>query len=112
MEGLGEVRGAEGGMEPEFHEIPSQGPSQTSQAEYIRAPAQGLPSTNEFSRVSDTPEKINCTNQPALTILFKMLSGMFGGIRSRNPGGDNCTSLGPNYRLGRYSSMGVRSDGK
>ena len=73
MEGLGEVKGAEGGMEPEFHEIPSQGPSQTSQAEYIRAPAQGLPSTNEFSRVSDTPEKINCTNQPALTILFKML---------------------------------------
>ena len=73
MEGLGEVRGAEGGIEPEFHEIPSQGPSQTSQAEYIRAPAQGLPSTNEFSRVLDTPEKINCTNQPALTILFKML---------------------------------------
>ena len=60
-------------MESEFHEIPSQGPSQTSQAEYIRAPAQGLPSTNEFSRVIDTPEKINCTNQPALTILFKML---------------------------------------
>ena len=73
MEGLGEVRGAEGGMESEFHEIPSQGPSQTSQAEYIHAPAQGLPSTNEFSRVIDTPEKINCTNQPALTILFKML---------------------------------------
>ena len=40
MEGLGEVRGAEGGMEPEFHEIPSQGPSQISQAEYIRAPEQ------------------------------------------------------------------------
>ena len=73
MEGLGEVRGAEGGMESEFHETPSQGPSQTSQAEYICAPAQGLPSTNEFSRVLDTPEKINCTNQPALTILFKML---------------------------------------
>ena len=73
MEGLGEVRGAEGGIEPEFHENPSQGPSQTSQAEYIRAPAQGLPSTNEFSRVLDTPEKISCTNQPALTILFKML---------------------------------------
>ena len=72
MEGLREDRGAEGGMEPEFHEIPSQGPSQTSQAEYIRAPAQGLPSTNGFSRVSDTPEKINCTYQPALTILFKM----------------------------------------
>ena len=61
------------GMEPEFHEIPSQGPSQTSQAEYISAPAQGLPSTNDFSRVLDTPEKVNYTNQPALTILFKML---------------------------------------
>ena len=73
MEGLEGIGGAEGGMESEFHDIPSQGPSQTSQASYIRAPAQGLPSTNEFSRVSDTPEKINCTNQPALTILFKML---------------------------------------
>ena len=149
MEGLGEVRGAEGGMESEFHEIPSQGPSQTSQAEYIRAPAQGLPSTNEFSRVIATPEKINCTNQPALTILFKKVEGRWAttscrmlyrkkrskkgiwayrcysrtgdnghpyrcscGICSRNTGGDNCTSLGPNYRLGRYSSMGVRSDGK
>ena len=73
MEGLEEIRGAEGGMEPEFHEIPSQGPSQTSQAEYIHAPAQGLPSTNDFSRVLDTPSKVNYTNQPALTILFKML---------------------------------------
>ena len=60
-------------MEPEFHEIPSQGPSQTSQAEYIRATAQGLPYTNDFSRVLDTPSKVNYTNQPALTILFKML---------------------------------------
>ena len=41
MEGLEEIRGAEGGMEQEFHEIPSQGPSRTSQAEYIHAPAQG-----------------------------------------------------------------------
>ena len=73
MEGLEEIRGAEGGMEPEFHEISSQGPSQTSQAEYIHAPAQGLPSTNDFSRVLDTPSKVNYTNQPALTILFKML---------------------------------------
>ena len=73
MEGLEEMRGAEGGMELEFHEIPSQGPSQTRQAEYIHAPAQGLPSTNDFSRVLDTPSKVNYTNQPALTILFKML---------------------------------------
>ena len=76
MEGLEEIRGAEGEMEPEFHEIPSQGPSQTSQAEYIHAPAQGLPSTNDFSRVLDTPSKVNYTNQPALTILFKMLGKM------------------------------------
>ena len=76
MEGLDEVRGAEGGMEPEFHEIPSQGPSQTSQASYIRAPAQGLPSTNEFVGVTETPGQVSYTNQPlvpALTILFKML---------------------------------------
>ena len=49
MEGLEEIRGAEGATELEFHEIPSQGPSPTSQAEYIHAPAQGLPSTNDFS---------------------------------------------------------------
>ena len=73
MEGLEGLRGAEGVMEPEFHEIPSQGPSQTSQTEYIHAPAQGLSSTNDFSRVLDTPGKVNHTNQPALTILFKML---------------------------------------
>ena len=73
MEGLEGLRGAEGGMEPEFHEIPSQGPSQTSQTEYICAPAQGLSSTNDFSRVLDTPGKVNHTNQPALTILLKML---------------------------------------
>ena len=73
MEGLEGIRGAEGGMEQEFHEIPSQGPSQTSQAEYIHAPSQGLPSTNDYNRVLDTPGKVNYTNQPALTILFKML---------------------------------------
>ena len=76
MEGLDEVRGAEGGMEPEFHEIPSQGPSQTSQASYIRASAQGLPTTNEFVGVTEVPGQVNNTNQPlvpALTILFKML---------------------------------------
>ena len=49
MEELEEIRGAEGGMEQEFHEIPSHGPSRTSQAEYIRAPAQGLPTSNDFS---------------------------------------------------------------
>ena len=73
MEGLEGIGGAEGGREPEFHEIPSQGPSQTSQAEYIRAPSQGLPSTNDPNQVFDTMSKINFANQPALTILFKML---------------------------------------
>ena len=74
MEGLDGIRGAEGGMESEFHDIPSQGPSQTSQASYIRAPAQGLPSTNEYGGAPDA--QVNYTNQPmlpALTILFKML---------------------------------------
>ena len=76
MEGLEGIRGAEGGMESEFHDIPSQGPSQTSQASYIRAPAQGLPTTNEFGGVTETPGQVSYTNQPmlpALTILFKML---------------------------------------
>ena len=75
MEGLEGIRGAEGGVESEFHDIPSQGPSQTSQGSYIRAPAQGLPTTNEYSGVTDTPVQANYTNQPlllALTILFKM----------------------------------------
>ena len=74
MEGLEGISGAEGGMESEFHDIPSQGPSQTSQTSYIRAPAQGLPITNEHGGVPDT--QVNYTNQPvlpALTILFKML---------------------------------------
>ena len=76
MEGLEEIRGAEGGMESEFHDIPSQGPSQTSQASYIRTPAQGLPTTNKFSGVTETPGQVSYTNQPmtpVLTILFKML---------------------------------------
>ena len=76
MEGLEGIRGAEGGMESEFHDIPSQGPSQTSQTSYIRAPAQGLPSTNEFGGATETSCQVNYTNQPlvpALTILFKML---------------------------------------
>ena len=72
MEGLEGIRGAEGGMEPEFHEIPSQGPSQTSQTSYIHAPAQGLPPTNEYNQVLDTHSKVNYTNQPALAILFKV----------------------------------------
>ena len=62
MEGLEGIRGAEGRMEPEFHDIPSQGPSQTSQASYIRAPAQGLPSTNEFGGVIDASCQVNHTN--------------------------------------------------
>ena len=73
MEGLEGIGGAEGGMKPEFHEIPSQGPSQTNQAEYIRAPSQGLPSTNDPNQVFDTVSRTNYTNHPALTILFKML---------------------------------------
>ena len=73
MEGLEGIGGAEGGMDPEFHEIPSQDPSQTNQAEYIRAPSQGLPSTNDPNPVFDTVSKVNYTNHPALTILFKML---------------------------------------
>ena len=44
--------------------------SQTSQAEYIRAPSQGIP-TNDLNQVFDTPSKIDYTNSPALTILFK-----------------------------------------
>ena len=73
MEGLEEVRGAEGGMELEFHEIPSQGPSQTNTTSYISAPAQCLPSTNNFSQVIETPTKTNYGHQPALTLLLKML---------------------------------------
>ena len=76
MEGLEGIRGAEGGIEPEFHDIPSQGPSQTRQASYIRAPAQGLPTTNEIGGITETSGQVNYANQPlvpALTILFKML---------------------------------------
>ena len=73
MDGLEGIEGAVGGMEPEFHEIPSQGPSHTSQAEYIRAPSQGLPNNIDTNRIPDSPTKNNYINQPALTILFKML---------------------------------------
>ena len=49
--------------------------SQSKQAEYIRAPSQGLPSTQGITNsVYDTPSKDDhTTNQPALTILLKML---------------------------------------
>ena len=73
MEGLEEIRGAEGGTETEFHEIPSQGPSQTSQVEYIRAPSQDYLIILILTVFSDSPSKYNYANQPALTILFKML---------------------------------------
>ena len=67
MEGLEGIGGAEGGMESEFHDIPSQGPSQPSQASYIRAPAQGLPSTNEH--------KASALKAEALQHLFIALVG-------------------------------------
>ena len=75
MEGLEGLHGAEGGSDPEFHEIPSQGPSYTSQAKYIRAPSQGLPTTTNVTtdQTLESPSKFNHANLPALTILFKML---------------------------------------
>ena len=76
MEGLEGLHGAEGGSDPEFHEIPSQGPSYTSQAEYIRAPSQGLPTTTTTAttnQILESPSTFNHANLPALTILFKML---------------------------------------
>ena len=45
MEELEGIHGAEGGSNPEFHKIHTQGFSHTSQATYIRAPSQGLPTT-------------------------------------------------------------------
>ena len=65
--------GAEGGSDPEFHEIPTQGSSYTSQATYIRAPSQGLPTTTTTNQIFESPNKFNMGNTPALTILFKML---------------------------------------
>ena len=73
MEGLEGTRGPEEASDPEFHEIPSQGPSQTSPAEYIRAPAQGLPTSYTTNTVFDTPNKYETTKHPALAMLFKML---------------------------------------
>ena len=73
MEELEGIHGAEGGSDPEFHEIPTQGSSHTSQATYIRAPSQGLPSTTTTNQIVESPNKFNSGTTPALTILFKML---------------------------------------
>ena len=73
MEGLEGIHGAEGGSDPEFHKIPTQGSSHTSQATYIRAPSQGLPTTTTTNQILESPNKFNSGNIPALTILFKML---------------------------------------
>ena len=73
MEGLEGIHGAEGGSDPEFHEIPTQGSSHTSQATYIRAPSQGLPTTATTNQILESPNKFNSGNTPALTILVKML---------------------------------------
>ena len=73
MEELEGIHGAEGGSNPEFHEIPTQGSSHTSQATYIRAPSQGLSTTTATNQIVESPNKFNTGNTPALTILFKML---------------------------------------
>ena len=73
MEGLEGIHGAEGGSDPEFHKIPTQGSSHTSQATYIRAPSQGLPTTTTTNQILESPNKFNSGNTTALTILFKML---------------------------------------
>ena len=73
MEELEGIHGAEGGSDLEFHEIPTQGSSHTSQATYIRAPSQGLPTTTTTNQILESPNKFNTGNTPALTILFKML---------------------------------------
>ena len=73
MEELEGIRGAEGGRDHEFHKIPTQGSSHTSQTTYIRAPSQGLPTTTTTNLILESPNKFNTSNTPALTILFKML---------------------------------------
>ena len=73
MERLEEIHGPEGGSDPEFHEIPTQGSSHSSQATYIRAPSQGLPTTTTTNQIFESPNKSSSDNTPALTILFKML---------------------------------------
>ena len=59
MEELEGIHGAELGSDPEFHEIPTQGSSHTSQATYIRAPSQGLPTTTTTNQVFESPNKFN-----------------------------------------------------
>ena len=73
IEELEGIHGAEGGSHPEFHEIPTQGSSHTSQATYIRSPSQGLPTTTTTNQMVESPKIFNSGNTPALTILFKML---------------------------------------
>ena len=73
MEELEGIHGAEDGSDPEFHEIPTQGSSHTSQATYIRAPSQGLPTTTTTNQILESYNKFNTGNTPALSILFKML---------------------------------------
>ena len=73
MEELEGIHGTEGGSNLEFHEIPTQGSSHTSQATYIRAPSQGLSTTTTTNQIFESPNKFNTGNTPALTILFKML---------------------------------------
>ena len=73
MEELEGIHGAEGGSDPEFRKIPTQGSSHTSQATYIRAPSQGLPTSTTTNQIFESPNKFNTGNTPALTILFKML---------------------------------------
>ena len=73
MEGLEGIHGAEGGSDPKFHKITTQGSSHTSQSTYIRAPSQGLPTTNTTNQIFESPSKSNSGNTPPLTILFKML---------------------------------------
>ena len=77
MEELEGIHGAEGGRDPEFHKIPTQGSSHTSQATYIRAPSQGLPTTTTSNQIFESPNKFNTGNTPALTILFKMLEQVY-----------------------------------
>ena len=73
MEGLEGIHGAERGSDPEFHEIPTQGSSHTSQTTYIRAPSQGLPTSTTTHQILESANKFNSGNIPALTILCKML---------------------------------------
>ena len=73
MEEFEGIHGAEGGSDLEFHKIPTQSSSHTSQATYIRAPTQGLPTTTTTNQIVESPNKFNSGNTPAFTILFKML---------------------------------------